>query len=106
MAADAVIEYAAPETLRSAAAQRLTYGRAHAANRVAGRGPLARTPYVVFSLALPLILLLRQSRQAARAGLSSAFWRSLPRTSALDAAWSAGEMLGYAAGPPKGPQLR
>ena len=99
MAADGAVEYVCPDRLSLSAGQRFRHGRGYAAARVGGRSPAAKLAHAMFTPALPLLLPARQWRDARRAGLSGAFWRSLPQTLLLDAAWSAGEFLGYAAGP-------
>ncbi len=106
MAADAVVEYVCPDDLRAAAGQRRRYGRGYAAARSAARSAAARALYAAGAPALPALLLLRQWREARRAGLSRDFAASLPRTLLLDAEWAAGEFLGYAFGADAGSQLR
>ena len=106
LASEAAVEYLCPDDLGAAMGQRFRYGRRYAASRVARRWLYTRLPYAAGAAALPALLLLRQGRDARRAGLSGAFWSVLPRTLLLDAAWAGGECLGYAAGSPSARELR
>jgi hypothetical protein len=81
-------------------ATRYHHGRGYAGLRVASRSPAARGGFAVLALALPVVLaartfgaIVRRRRHVGRA-LRAALW-----IVALAASWSAGEFVGYVAGP-------
>ncbi|MBI1356206.1 MAG: hypothetical protein GC160_17835 [Acidobacteria bacterium] len=79
--------------------QRYHYGRGYAAERVEALPRPKAWLYAAFCPALPVLLTLRSGRTAAAKGLGWAFVRALPWTLLLNAAWSAGELVGYSRGP-------
>jgi hypothetical protein len=80
---------------RAALAQRFHYGRGYASDRVAGAGILERLLHAGFCPLLPFLLIARVVEPARRSGMSRDLVRALPWLLALDAAWSAGELVGY-----------
>lgn len=78
--------------------QRFDYGRGFAAARVSG---VKRIAYAALSPALPVVLTARHVSAAVRRGRFGDLLPSLGWTAALETAWSAGEAVGYLAGPPR-----
>ncbi|MEZ5360859.1 MAG: glycosyltransferase [Bryobacterales bacterium] len=93
-------------TMTPAAAlrQRYHYGRGYAADRVRCEG-VSGLFYALLSPLLPLVLTLRQSRQAFAKGMRRAFVRALGWVVLLNAAWSIGEGAGYLFGPDPRPRI-
>lgn len=76
--------------------ERYAFGRLFSCTRLEFASGLRRLYYLLFSPALPLLLLYRMGRKAAgeRASIRR-FLHALPQLTALVAAWSWGEWLGY-----------
>jgi hypothetical protein len=79
--------------------ERYVWGRSYAASRVAGAGAVRRLVFAAFAPLLPFLLTARlvggarrRGREVARAVLSA------PLLWVLNAAWSVGELAGYASG--------
>lgn len=76
--------------------ERYAFGRLFSCTRLEFASGLRRLYYLLFSPALPLLLLTRMGRKAAGDRASRRrFLRSLPQLTALVMAWSWGEWLGY-----------
>ena len=75
--------------------QRFHYGRAYAGNRA------RRWMYLPLSPLLAPLLAWRIARDALRSKYSRQFWGALPWVLGLTVAWSLGELVGYAKGPPR-----
>jgi hypothetical protein len=83
----------------SAMRERFIWGRSYAATRRALLSGPRRLAYSVFSIGLPIILLLRMGRTAWNRGVHfTKFVTAMPIIVALLISWSFGETVGYAAG--------
>ncbi len=81
--------------------ERFAWGRLYAGKRVREMGALRRAAMIVAAPLLPLVLLLRRSREAlGRGAQRGAFLRALPWMALLLGAWSLGEWVGYTTGRP------
>jgi hypothetical protein len=76
--------------------ERYAFGRLFGATRVAHAGVGRRLYYLVFSPALPILLLGQMTASAARNPQARAmFAKALPSLAMMILAWSWGEWLGY-----------
>lgn len=95
-----VFQHRAQTTVRSAINERIAWGRAFAETRVAEIGVRDRALLAAGTIVLPLILYRRIVGHMRRQKRPLAFiMRMTPAILLLVAAWSAGEALGYVAGP-------
>jgi hypothetical protein len=79
--------------------ERFIWGRSYAATRGRLVGRARRAVYAALSPALPGILLWRMARNVIRKRRCvGAFFKALPLTTLLTAAWSLGELAGYVTG--------
>ena len=79
--------------------QRYLYARSYAGNRVRGAGFALRAAYAGATLALPVLLLTRITRNVWRSPTyRSSLPMSLPLLGLFVVAWAAGEVFGYLAG--------
>lgn len=85
--------------------QRFHYGRGYAAERVEGSAVSRRAMYASFCAFLPILLTARMARSAFAKGMGGLFLRALGWTFLLNAAWSAGELLGYTLGADSEPRI-
>lgn len=85
---------------RSFAAQRLIHGRRFGQSRLAGASRARRAFRIVTWPGTPLVFLGRLLAQARASGSTADILRVLPALCCCLGAWSAGELLGYVAGPP------
>lgn len=85
--------------------QRFHYGRGYAAERVEAERGARRWLYAAFCALLPELLTLRMARGAFAKGMGGLFARALAWTLLLNAAWSAGEFVGYVAGADPKPRI-
>ncbi len=85
--------------------QRFYYGRGYAAERLEGAPVSRRALYAVFCAFLPVMLTARMARAAVAKGMGGLFVRALAWTALLNAAWSAGELLGYTLGSDPEPRI-
>lgn len=95
---DAPVTFVNGMSVARAFRQRFDYGRGFAAARVSG---VKRLAYAVLSPALPVVLTARHVRAAVNRGRFGDLLPSIAWTAALETAWSAGEAVGYLAGPPR-----
>ncbi len=87
-------------TLRGILATRFNHGRSFASLRTRGRPLAERIPFMLLTLALPLVLVARVTLEPFKRGrLVTRTILTLPWIVALSVSWSAGELAGYAAGP-------
>ena len=94
------VEYAEPHGEGARLSTRFNHGRLYASGACRGRGVPFRAMFVLKSLALPFVLTARQLRQvspALRTGLAVVAW-----VLAFNLWWSAGELVGAAAGGARG----
>lgn len=81
-------------------AQRYLYARSYAGNRIRGASFALRVAYSFATLALPVLLLVRISRNVlGNSRYRQLFLMSLPLLALFVVAWAAGEIVGYLAGP-------
>ena len=85
--------------------QRYHYGRGYASDRAVYELGSLRYAYALFSPLLPALLTLRHARQAFAKGFGGRFVQALLWVFALNAAWAAGEAVGYMLGPDPRPRI-
>lgn len=81
--------------LADALAERYAFGRLFGATRTRFMPGWRRWLYAALAPGLPVLLLGRMARKAARRGLRRRFARALPALVAMVLAWTLGEWLGY-----------
>lgn len=94
-----VFEHRPPLDFRKALRERIEWGRAFAETRVEAANTAQRIGYLVSTIILPLLLLLRVVKHMLRQRRSvSLILRSIPLVFCLLVVWSAGEFIGYLRG--------
>ncbi|MEP6714110.1 MAG: glycosyltransferase [Terriglobia bacterium] len=97
MAPDVVVfQHRQALRLRAALLERFVWGRSFGAWRCAVIGPAQRLTWIVFSPAIPLLLLSRKCVVAVRKRSNlGAFFKALPIITVLTVSWVCGELTGY-----------
>lgn len=81
-------------------AERFHYSRSFAGMRVADKGRLVRLAWALAALGLPLLLVVRLTRQVLTRGQHLDWYaRSFPLVVLFSVAWGIGEVVGYLTGP-------
>lgn len=97
--ADAEVRVRRTVSFADAVYERYAFGRLFAATRAAYAGTGRRLFYLVFSPALPVLLMGRMTAKAVKSGPTFAlFVRALPALLSMVIAWTWGEWLGYLTG--------
>lgn len=95
-----VVRHERTWTLTTILATRFNHGRGFASLRTRGSSFAKRLPFMLLSIALPLVLIARVAGEPfKRRRLVARTIVTLPWIIALSVSWAAGEFAGYAAGP-------
>lgn len=82
------------------ASERFHYSRAYAGDRVAGAGAVARVTWAAKTTALPMVIMMRVTREVLRRRRHvGRFVRTAPLVALFSVIWSVGELVGYLTGP-------
>jgi len=95
---ESVVAYRKTFTFSGYCAQRFPHGRCYGADRDLGRSTWPWLRAVMATPALPIVRTFRIFCAARRAQRLAPFWRWLHRIVIAEAAWSAGELVGYLLG--------